>query len=307
MPSLGDAYEFECFLGQFRANHIVDEIVKNTDKSADATREQFDVYLNEAKLGFSFLQRHLCDDKANRILEIGAGLRIVSMYLSNRGYDVTALEPIGKGFSFFDVAGDVLWEATNAPRPHRINEPANVLRREEHGEFDFIFSIHVLEHIDNLDDAIEALCAVMSPSGKMVHLCPNYAFPYEPHFGIPLIPWMPRLSRKLLISDREIDDELWNSLNFITARKIKRMLSRRGFDPKFVPGVMSQFIHRYKDDELFAKRHNNSVMHSLINLTTLLHLEKLIDLLPAEFLTPMEFSATRIKAEASCANTNAPN
>ena len=32
--------------------------------------------------------------------------------------------------------------------------------------------------------------------GAMIHMCPNYFVPYEPHFGIPLIPFAPRATQR---------------------------------------------------------------------------------------------------------------
>ena len=46
--------------------------------------------------------------------------------------------------------------------------------------------------------ALEALDALLSPGGMMIHHCPNYTVPFEPHFGIPLVPGAPERTAALL-------------------------------------------------------------------------------------------------------------
>lgn len=38
--------------------------------------------------------------------------------------------------------------------------------------------------IETLSERINALVDALAPGGRMVHVCPNYIVPYEPHFQI---------------------------------------------------------------------------------------------------------------------------
>ena len=65
---------------------------------------------------------------------------------------------------------------------------------------------------------------LLTPSGKLIILCPNYGFPFESHFSIPII-----FNKKLtaLIFKKRIEifekinacEGLWDSLNFV--KKVK--------------------------------------------------------------------------------------
>ena len=63
-----------------------------------------------------------------------------------------------------------------------------------HGRFEVVFSANVLELVPDLVSALERMQSVPAEGGVQRHVCPNYAFPYEPHFFVPL----PRSSRRSL-------------------------------------------------------------------------------------------------------------
>lgn len=287
-PSLGSENDFKAFSSQYLTDAFVAKVASRNDTSFSEARDELETYLNEALVGLSVLSRHLPHKNPGRILEVGAGLRILSLYLSHRGFDVTALEPIGPGFSFFDIAGELIWNNATTAKPARIDAPANALSSLAHGRFDFIFSIHVLEHIDELNSAIDAISSVLSPDGMMAHLCPNYAFPYEPHFSIPLIPMLPRTSGKLFLDRKTTESPLWSSLNFVSASRLENKLVKNGLEVSFRKGVMTEFFQRLDDDMKFASRHESGLVGLGLKIIRLLRLQKLIDMIPARLATPME-------------------
>src|SRR5262245_11017071 len=73
--------------------------------------EHADRMINEARLGLTRILPHLSG--ATDILEVGAGHCILSAYLASKGFNVTAVEPMGDEFSFFGVMrGKVLDHCT---------------------------------------------------------------------------------------------------------------------------------------------------------------------------------------------------
>ena len=140
------------------------------------------------QFGYEFLTDRLPPGRL-RILEVGAGLGLLSIFLHKRGHSVVALEPSTLAFDFFHLAKEEIKKRVGKDDlPRMIDKSAEQLTIED-GEFDFIFSINVMEHVKELDLAFEAITRVLHPEGQWVNSCPNYYFPYEPHYGIILIPF----------------------------------------------------------------------------------------------------------------------
>ena len=188
-----------------------------------------------------------------RLLEVGAGLGLTSAYLSSCGFDVWALEPAAIGFEEHAALASSV--ATVVGSAHELlTIGAAELDPALHGAFDVIFSNNVLEHIDDLDAAVRAMNAVRSPNGVMVHSCPNYSVPFEPHFGVPLVPGRPAWTRRVLPASIG-SDSVWTSLNFVRARDIRRLAVDLGLRLDFRGGSLATSIERLGTDAEFRARH----------------------------------------------------
>ena len=53
--------------------------------------------------------------------------------------------------------------------------------------FDLIFSINVFEHVRDWKKYIEQTNRLLKDNGLNIIFAPNYDFPYEPHFVLPII------------------------------------------------------------------------------------------------------------------------
>jgi len=115
--------------------------------------------------------------------------------------------------------------------------------------FDLIFSVMPLEHIPDFEAAFAGMAAVLAPQGRMIHLCPNYMVPYEPHFGLPLVPLAPRATALLLPSLKA--SGLWRSLNFVTYRRVRRCAAAAGLTVEFAPRMMLRAFERLDRDPIY--------------------------------------------------------
>jgi len=291
-PSLGDSGDFDAYLAHFDPAAIATEIGPQAGMDVAGVRELVDTYVNEAKLGFDLVVRHLPKD-ARTILEVGAGLRLVSSYLASRGFAVTALEPVGGGFEIFDKAGEACWARMPSPKPERIDASVETLSAERHGTFDFIFSVHVLEHVPSVARAMAAMVRVMAPGGSMAHICPNYATPFDPHFGIPLVPFAPRKTQYLFARRIARAPELWNSVNFITAAQVRTLAASEGLSARFEPGMVARFLRRLDDDPVFRRRYEGSAILAVYKVLRRIGVLDLIGSIPPRIASPMEFSLRR--------------
>ena len=220
-----------------------------------------------------------------RVLEVGAGYGLASICMALMGFNMTALEPGGTGFEANRRLSALFISRTGVSIAH-ISESAETFDFSSVPAFDLIMSNNVLEHIPDVKLALSNLCAALSPDGIMVHSCANYSFPFEPHYGIPLVPFAPRLTR-FFVSSKTRDDGVWRSLNFVTARQVRKSSESNGMVCLFRQGTMSASIRRLASDHQFAGRHAllaRLVRNKLVNKAVVKCLS-----LPVVLATPMEF------------------
>jgi 2-polyprenyl-3-methyl-5-hydroxy-6-metoxy-1,4-benzoquinol methylase len=192
--------------------------------------ELLDLYLtyqNEAVAARELLDSSLKELKTGaEVLEVGGGILALTIQLASEGFAITTVEPVGGGFSEIPFLMDVFSEIARTEELEfsLIADPIEDCRFDQ--EFDFIFSINVMEHLENPYLALIQLVEMLGEEGKYRFFCPNYDFPYEPHFGKWL--WRRRnksfylqqtvmLNRALLSKDQH---QLYFSINWITLRKI---------------------------------------------------------------------------------------
>lgn len=223
--------------------------------------------------------------KGAKVLEVGAGFGLASICLAMMGFDVVALEPGGLGFEQ-NRSASIAFASLCAVQINHVAASAETADFGTIGKFDLVVSNNVLEHIPNFGKALTNLNSAINPGGVMIHSCPNYTFPFEPHFGIPLIPVMPGLTRFLLPKSVKASG-LWNSLNFITQSQVKRNARANGMSCLFRTETMSKSIKRLNQDPQFAERHQTLARLVKIRLVHAI-LVRLFSL-PPRLATPMDF------------------
>lgn len=158
----------------------------------------FDVYAAEAAFGRRYISSDLESLPAGaRILEVGAGSLLLSCQLIREGFQVTALEPIGTGFSHFEQIRQIVQSraATLECLPQGLDLAAEALTASD--TFDYVFSINVMEHVENISMVITKIVKSLKPGASYRFTSPNYLFPYEPHFNIPTL-FFKRVTEKML-------------------------------------------------------------------------------------------------------------
>jgi 2-polyprenyl-3-methyl-5-hydroxy-6-metoxy-1,4-benzoquinol methylase len=265
---------------------FLDECSRRLSRSRAEIENRIQTALNEALVGLQLLEG--IELKGKRLLEVGAGIGIVSLALHRMGVAVVAIEPGLGGFDQNAAIGVCLRDWLKVADVAYLSLGAAELLPEKHGVFDVQFSVNVLEHIPDLESAVTAMCGVLKPGGIMRHTCPNYLVPYEPHFGIPLVPLFPRATAWLLPSASKT--ELWQSLNFVTMGRMKRAFARHGLSCRFSPGTMYAAFNRLDSDPKFRERQGSrgvvALAHSILRRLGLL---RFLEKLPPVLATPMTF------------------
>lgn len=281
------------FISKICLDTIPKDLIYKSPPGYD-TEEALRRYSAEAIAGLNLIKPHLPLIKRYnlKILEIGSGLCILAHFLKTEGFDITALEPGEGEFDFFDSLGQKVKEKcikANLSVAPKLCITAQNLSPELHGVFDFVFSVNVLEHIPELESALEKIEAVTKQDGRGLHSCPNYNILYEPHFGIPLIPFFPKLTRRIFNKKISIDEPLWNSINFVTPNRLKKFCKKNQLKIHFKPGVMADAFDRFNNDPIFRSRHGSGLLTNLINICQFFNINKILTLLPGDMNTPMVF------------------
>lgn len=266
----------------------------------------FETYAAEAAFGRQYIAQDLAKLRQGAcILEVGAGSLLVSCQLMREGYSVTALEPIGSGFSHFDqMRGVVLTTArARSCSPLVVDIPAEKFSAPN--SFDYAFSVNVMEHVNDVAAVIEKVGGNLKVGAGYRFTCPNYLFPYEPHFNIPTF-FSKSLTQKLMgekiFNSKIVPDPkgTWQSLNWITVFQIARHVrSYPWLSVSFNRSMLFSTLARVVTDASFAGR-RSSAMSALLKAVVKLRIHHLFRLVPAGFQPILDCDIRKISKQEAC-------
>lgn len=266
-------------------------------------RNDFDIYANEAHFGFSIVEEDInALPQGAEVLEIGAGVLLLNGYLVSRGIQAHALEPIGGGFSHF-------LELQNVVMRHykKIGVQVDLIKStiEDFSDtlrFDYVFSINVFEHIKSVEVGLLNAYSSLKHQGVLRIYCPNYRFPYEPHFNIPTLVnkrFTECLFKPTILKSSRVPEatETWNTLNWINPTQVKWLfVNRFGVKPIFNRLAAYQIMRRVLCDSQFSARRSRwvAVLLRVMDRIGLIHLFKFV---PVTFGPVMDFKVVRVPAK----------
>lgn len=274
---------------------VEDDITKNHPHLL----KLFRIYADEA----IFWRFHLSSDvdalgQGSRLLEVGAGSLLLSCQLKAEGFDVTSLDPIGGGFTHFDALRQLVLKAAreNNCVPTLIADPAESLQIETF--FDYAFSTNVMEHVSDYGEVLRRVVMSLRVSGTYRFTCPNYLFPYEPHFNIPTLfskALTEKIFKRFIDQSTKVVDPVgtWLSLNWITVPKIREAMDRipQG-SISFQKELTVKMMRRLISDTSFADR-KAGLIRTLAVVFLRLSGHKLVRLMPATFLPTIDCRIVR--------------
>lgn len=276
---------------------IADVRASILERSPDR-QEYFDIYANEARFGFSIIETELnALQPGSSIMEVGAGLLLLSGYLASRGMKIYALEPIAGGFSHFrelQNAVMIFYEKIGL----KLNLIESPIERFSDTEcFDYVYSINVFEHISDAELGLSNAYLSLKIGGGLRVYCPNYHFPYEPHFNIPTL-FDKRLTglvfkSSIMSSQMNEAQETWDALNWINVSRVRRLFRKRfGNEPMFNRLATYQIVSRVLCDPQFTARRSRW-MSSALQMLNHVGLLQLFKFLPVTLSPVMDFSVKR--------------
>lgn len=257
----------------------------------------FDIYAAEALFGRRYISPDLAALRAGaKILEVGAGSFLLCMQLAREGYVVTALEPVGSGFSHFNEMRKIILKEDEAQKLVTLDIPVEHLDCDNC--FDYAYSVNVLEHVDDVELAVRNVGKSLVVGAHFRFTCPNYLFPYEPHFNIPTL-FSKRLTGwlfgKKIFGNNTMPDPVgtWKSLNWITVMQVVRVVQRQPeLHLMFNRSMLASTLERIATDAQFATR-RSPLVRNLIRLSIGMRAHKLIQILPALLHPIMDCDITK--------------
>lgn len=259
----------------------------------------FDEYAGEARFGRALLAESLRElPRGGAILEVGAGALILSTLLAREGYAVTAVEPVGDGFSHLTKLQLVVidYARHHGAEPNLIRAGGEALDIKD--RFDYAFSVNVMEHVGDVARVLQNIYASLKQGATYRFICPNYAFPYEPHFNVPTL-FSRKLTervmmRRIMTSIKVVDPAgTWASLNWITVNGVRDICRKRlGTEPIFDRRIFEAYLSRMLSGGAFSQRRGPLLTRTLAVLRRL-RVTALATWIPVTWLPVMDCRVVR--------------
>jgi SAM-dependent methyltransferase len=283
----------KAFADELRSDALITYIKSRITYKWDEISRQYFSYVEEAMFGMRLLTKYTLE---GRILEVGSGPGMLVAWLHMNGVNITGIEPSELGFEFNLQIQTAIWDYYKLPGNIIQDLVAENLDPAVHGKFDLIYSVNVIEHLlpENIQLSFSKFKNVLTEEGMMQHHCPNYMIPFDPHYGLLLIPMFPHVTAKIKGIAKE---GLWRSINFITLPKVKKVASAIGMEVSFQHKGMKDTFVRLEEDKEFGERHPNLV--KLYPLLKKVGIINLFGLIPPVFSTPMTFTLLQKGVNAS--------
>ena len=235
-------------------------VISKITKSFFEGMPKASTYLEEAEFGLRRILPLLqsLPNKA-RVLEVGSGPCILLAEINQRfpNLILQGIEPMGDGFAFFnDFINTVQFQKS------KINlHQGSYETFPENGKWDTIFLINVFEHLVDWRDFLSFANNSLAKNGRLIILCPNYGFPYESHFHLPIIVnkslTKMLFRKKIKYFERNNDNAgLYQSLNFVRLRQVRRAAKAVGLNLSVNTEIINEMIERLDKDPSFKKRQN---------------------------------------------------
>ena len=180
--------------------------------------------------------------EGKRVLDVGCGL----------GDLLVTLEAEGSAGFMVGVDPDFEWAREARCRTPSRTVGVGVAVGERlpfpAGSFDGVCSNYVVEHVVDLDAMLAEMMRVCVPGGWCYINGPNYLLPYEPHYRMWLLPWLPRrLAEWWLKKSGRDPSYLHCCIHYVNPFTVIRTLRRLGVAAEI--NLIQQSISR---PELFA-------------------------------------------------------
>lgn len=247
-------------------------VVSDWWSTADVSlRTRFATYVAEAVFAEQVLSDAILRiPRTSTVFEIGSGIGLLGRLMAQHGHRLVMYEPGGTGFSTMRVLSQLVSDAWIGP-PVELEArwQAFNLDQRDAGTAALVVAFNVIEHAPSPAYLVAEATRLLSPDGLGRFICPNYAFPYEPHFGMPTLfrkDLTFRVMRARVVGNGLIaePESFWDDLSWPTTRSLHEELKRLGVDHRFGRGAALAYVGRLVEPTFLARK--GSVMGLLAQL-----------------------------------------
>ena len=224
-------------------------------------------------------------NKNQDILDVGCGGGLLVNYLSILGYKINGFDNY-----LYNPHTKAINEVINS-KDLVVNSDIKNFKSEK--KYDLIFLSNVVEHIDDWEGCLRHLEKLLKNKGRIVFLLPNYNFPIEFHFMIPII-INKTITYKIFknrINNLEITHQrhgIWDSLNFIKLKQIRNFFIKNNYvvtsDKNYLERLIIRLVKNAKDKN---NKNRRNLLHSFLviiaNFFVKLNLISVFRFLPQSF------------------------
>ena len=246
-------------------------------KYFDNDEHYCDFVLADVVFGFSEIYYFLNKNNVSSVLEIGSGTGILLNELKENFPNIqfSGIDPNISGFHNLKTVISKL----NKDGYNIKVESTGVEKYSSDKKFDLIFSINVFEHVEDQVQYLLKTHQLLNKNGLNIILCPNYDFPYEPHFVIPII--INKKITKFLFNfknknfeKKENEHGLWDGLSFLGRKKIEKILKKNNYSYFLDDTIKVRMLNRLNSDKAFKKR--QGIAGTLAKISKFFMIDKLV-------------------------------
>lgn len=235
-------------------NKVLSNLKLTDEPQIQSIRNEFAQYFEEAEFFFPILEKQILYLQPKTVAEIGSGIGLLAMAVSQSVDSVTGYEPSSAGYENVAEAHVQLRQSAK----HSANFKRSLFSKED-GRFDLIYAINVIEHIPHWQTVVEEALESLTPGGKLILVFPNYTIPYEPNYN--LLPLGGKRFTRIIFGKRiktsriQNTEQHWNDLSFPKYRQLKKLIAQKTrFTAEFSNEVVLSYVARLDRDAEFDKR-----------------------------------------------------
>lgn len=211
-------YHLKNWLRDFHGDvkELSDEFYKTRLKSYVKQEILFD-----EKLGFIF---SIFGKKPKHALDIGSSAGGLSVAMALKDINVTGIEPSLSGVNVSKLRAKK-YSLKNIKFIKAFGE--NIPLKDE--SVDFVISLAVLEHVNDVDKVIAEAYRVLKPGGSIYFEVPNNLFPFEAHYKMIWLPMMPKFLAKIYVKLRGCNATFLDTLHYMNIFSVLPRFKKAGF------------------------------------------------------------------------------
>ena len=208
-------------------------------------------------------------------LEVGSGFGGLVTYLNTKhgeGCRAFGVEPSADAYTGTMECTRLLAAENDLPSRFVAGVGENIPFQSN--QFDIVYSTSVLEHVNDPEEVIKESIRVLKPGGLLQFVVPNYGSWWEGHYGVFMLPHMPKWLFKLYVRLMGRDAGFVDTLKFIGQQDLRNIVSTLDQEVEIITWGEELFEHRLRSMD-FSEWASLSRLKPWVEL---LHKFKLVEL-----------------------------